>query len=310
MNRIPIDIRHLQTLIALRDGGSVSRAAAWMCLTQGALSHHIKALEEYFDTPLFIRKSSPIIFTPAGKKLLAVADSVVPMLHQASREILQISKGRRGTLRIAVECHTCFDWLMPAMDAFRARWPEVELDLVSGYHDDPLGLLHQQTADLALISCSDRDERGVDFYGLFRYPLVGLVANDHPLASRPFLNAEDFRDQTLVSYPLPENSLDIVSNLLKPAGIKPHRRTAELTVAILMLVAARRGIAVLPRWAVQSYLQRQYVTALPLTEKGLFADIWAATLPTESSKPYISDFIDILRQTTLTALPDITLIGS
>ena len=309
MDRIPIDVRHLQTLVALRDSGSVCRAASWMRLTQGALSHHIKALEDFFGTPLFVRKSSPVAFTPAGKKLLEAADKVIPLLNQTTRDVLKMANGTSGTLRIAVECHTCFDWLMPAVDAFRARWPEVEVDLVSGYHDDPVGLLHQHTADLALVSCSEKDEEGVDFHPLFRYPLVALVANDHRLGQSEYLVAEDFRDETLVTYPVEEEALDIVRSLLRPAGIKPVRRTAELTVAILMLVAARRGIAVLPRWAVQTYLQRQYVTARPITPEGLVSDIWAATLPAESGKPYVVEFISLLRETTAAAIPDVELIG-
>ncbi|PZQ36006.1 MAG: LysR family transcriptional regulator, partial [Pseudomonas putida] len=279
MNRIPIDVRHLQTLTALRDSGSVSKAATWMRLTQGALSHHIKALEDFYGVPLFIRKSSPVIFTPAGKRLLETADKVIPVLHETTRDVLKIAHGTTGTLRIAIECHTCFDWLMPAVDAFRARWPEVEVDLVSGYHADPVGLLHQGEADLAMVSCRE-PEAGVDFHHLFRSRLVALVANDHALATKDYLDADDFRDETLITYPVEESALDILQLLLKPAGISPSRRTTELTVAILMLVATRRGIAVLPRWAVQTYLQRQYITAKPITRDGLFAEIWAATLTT------------------------------
>ncbi|KES20104.1 MULTISPECIES: LysR family transcriptional regulator [Pseudomonas] len=308
MDRIPIDIRHLQTLIALRDSGSVSKAATWMRLTQGALSHHIKALEDFYGVSLFVRKSSPVMFTPAGRRLLEAADQVVPILNQTTRDLLRMTSGVSGTLRIAIECHTCFDWLMPAVDAFRARWPEVEIDLVSGYHADPIGLLHQGRADLALVSCADKDEQGVDFHGLFRYRLVGLVANDHALSQKAHLEAEDFRDETLVTYPVEDDALDVVRLLLRPAGIKPVRRTTELTVAILMLVATGRGIAVLPRWAVQSYLQRQYVTAKPITREGLTSEIWAATLPSESSKPYLTEFISLLKETTAAGIPEVELI--
>ncbi len=304
MNRIPIDVRHLQTLTALRDSGSVSKAATWMRLTQGALSHHIKALEDFYGVPLFIRKSSPVIFTPAGKRLLETADKVIPVLHETTRDVLKIAHGTTGTLRIAIECHTCFDWLMPAVDAFRARWPEVEVDLVSGYHADPVGLLHQGEADLAMVSCRE-PEAGVDFHHLFRSRLVALVANDHALATKDYLDADDFRDETLITYPVEESALDILQLLLKPAGISPSRRTTELTVAILMLVATRRGIAVLPRWAVQTYLQRQYITAKPITRGGLFAEIWAATLTTDSSKPYIVEFIELIKETSAATLTDI-----
>ncbi len=306
MERIPIDVRHLQTLIALRDSGSVSKAASWLRLTQGALSHHIKALEDFYGLPLFVRKSTPVVFTPAGRRLLETADAVVPILHQTTRDLTRLAKGAKGTLRIALECHTCFDWLMPAVDAFRARWPEVEVDLVSGYQSDPVALLHKDRADVALVSCQE-PENGVDFHRLFRYRLMAVVANDHPLAQKKILQAEDFAGETLITYPVPDESLDIMRQLLVPAGITPKRRTTELTVAILMLVATSRGIAVLPRWAIQSYLQRQYVSARPITDAGLTAEVWAAMRASESTKPYLVEFVSLIRETSAATLTDVVL---
>ncbi|CAB3847509.1 HTH-type transcriptional regulator MetR [Achromobacter aegrifaciens] len=306
MERIPIDVRHLQTLIALRDSGSVSKAASWLRLTQGALSHHIKALEDFYGLPLFVRKSTPVVFTPAGRRLLETADAVVPLLHQTTRDLTRLAKGAKGTLRIALECHTCFDWLMPAVDAFRARWPEVEVDLVSGYQADPVALLHKERADVALVSCQE-PENGVDFHHLFKYRLMAVVANDHPLAQKKILQAEDFAGETLITYPVPDESLDIIRQLLAPAGINPKRRTTELTVAILMLVATSRGIAVLPRWAIQSYLQRQYVSARPITDAGLTAEVWAAMRASESTKPYLVEFVSLIRDTSAATLTDVVL---
>ncbi|ANC43507.1 LysR family transcriptional regulator [Pandoraea pnomenusa] len=307
MQRTPIELRHLQTLLALRDTGSVSRAALWLHLTQSALSHQIKALEDFYGLPLFVRKSSPLVFTPAGKRLLALAEEVVPAVDEAGRDLTRLAQGTQGTLRIAVECHTCFDWLMPAMDAFRVRWPEVELDIVSGFHADPIGLLHQDRADLAIISEHEEGE-AVDFHPLFRFQMMALMANDHPLAAKPCLVAEDFRDETLITYPVPDDMLDIVRQVLRPAGIEPTRRTTELTVAILQLVASRRGLAALPLWAVTGYLERRYVSARPITPDGLTAELWAATLPSVTTRPYIGEFVSLMRETSLLTLPEIELL--
>ena len=146
-----LEIRHLRTLQALRDSGSLVRAAQLLNLTQSALSHQIKLLEDRYGTPLFERKSVPPQFSATGARLLQLADAVLPQVETAERDVARLSQGQGGQMRIAVECHTCFDWLMPAMDAFRARWPEVELDIVSGFHADPVGLLHQGRADVAML---------------------------------------------------------------------------------------------------------------------------------------------------------------
>jgi LysR family transcriptional regulator, regulator for metE and metH len=150
-------------------------------------------------------------------------------------------------------------------------------------------------------------EPGIDFHPLFRFRMVALVANDHPLTQKDYVDAEDFRNETLITYPVEDDALDVVRLLLKPQGIAPARRTTELTVAILMLVSTRRGIAVLPRWAVQPYLQRQYVSAKPITSAGPTAQIWAAILPAQTGKAYIAEFIELVKETSAQTLPDIAL---
>ncbi len=307
LQRIRIELRHLLTLLALKETGSLVRAAQMLHLTQSALSHQIKQLETQFGSELFIRKSVPLSFSPAGQRLLTLAEQLIPQVEAAERDLARLVEGTQGSLRIAVECHTCFDWLMPAMDAFRQRWPEIDLDIVSGFHADPVALLHQNRADLAIVSEVDEGE-SVDTHPLFGFQIVGLVANDHPLAARPYLRARDFADDTLITYPVPDDMLDVVRQVLQPAGISPPRRTSELTVAILQLVASRRGMAALPLWAVDPYLKRGYVTALPIGKTGLTGRLYATSLPGLSRKMYLQDFIRIMRETCLRDLPEITLL--
>ena len=308
MNQSILEVRHLRTLVALRDSGSLVRAAQLLNLTQSALSHQIKLLEDRYGQPLFERKSVPPQFTAVGERLLALADVVLPQVEGAERDIARLVLGQGGQMRIAVECHTCFDWLMPAMDAFRTRWPEVELDIVSGFHADPVGLLHQGRADVAIVSEVDTDEAGVDYHALFGFEIRALLANTHPLVAKPHLVAQDFADQTIITYPVPDEMLDLIRQVLEPAGVRPPRRTTELTVAMLQLVASGRGVAALPLWAVQSYLDRGYVTARPIGDKGLRGELHAACLPSLSAKPYLQDFVQVTRETSFVTLKGVELL--
>lgn len=302
-----LELRHLKTLVALREAGNLLRAATLLNVTQSALSHQIKQLEDHHGAPLFERKSVPVRFTPVGERLLKLADTVLPQVEGAERDVVRMAQGVAGQLRIAVECHTCFDWLMPAMDLFRSRWPEVELDIVSGFQADPVGLLYGHRADVAIVSEIDPDET-VDYHPLFRFEIVALVAKDHPLAERDHLDAEDFADDTLITYPVPDDMLDVMREVLKPAGINPPRRTTELTVAMLQLVASRRGIATLPVWAAQNYLNRDYVRAKRITASGLTGRLYAACLPEVSVKPYLTDFVSGTRESSYLELSDIELL--
>ena len=305
----PLELRHLKTLQALREAGNLSRAAQLLNVTQSALSHQLKGLEEHYGAPVFERKSNPVAFTTCGQRLLRMADAVLPLIADAERDVARLVEGAAGTLRIAVECHTCFDWLMPAMDAFRSRWPEVELDIVSGFHADPVGLLHQNRAELAIVSeLADDDEAGVSFLPLFSFEIVAVLPNEHALLRRAWLKARDFADQTLITYPVPDDMLDLVRMVLAPAGISPPRRTTELTVAMLQLIASGRGVAALPLWAVKSYLDRGYVASQRIGKNGLTGRLYAAVPERLRARPYVAEFVRLMRETSLLTLPGVTLL--
>ncbi|MGF6147361.1 HTH-type transcriptional regulator gltR [Kingella potus] len=303
-----IELRHLKTLLALEETGSVSLAAQRIFLTQSALSHQIRTLESYYDTPLFERKSNPLRFTPAGARLVELARDLVPKVAAAERDMAQIIEGEAGELRLAVECHTCFDWLMPAMGEFRPLWPKVELDIVSGFQADPVGLLLSYRADLAIVS-EAVPQAGIAYHPLFSYGMVGICAPDHPLAAKEIWQAEDFADDTLITYPVPDDMLDLLRKVLLPAGINPARRHSELTVAIIQLVASRRGIAALPHWTVMPYLEKGYIAARQITNEGLQSELFAAVRKEDEYNSYLTEFCQIVRDQGFATLPILSVPG-
>jgi LysR family transcriptional regulator for metE and metH len=301
-----LELRHLRTLAALRSSGSLVRAAQLLNLTQSALSHQIRLMEERYGGPLFERKSVPIAFTAVGSRLLKLADDVLPMVEQAERDITRLSQGDQGQLRVALECHTCFDWLMPVMDEFRSRWPEVEIDLVSGFHSDPVELLRRGEADLVIgSSCGPQYQ----VFPLFRYEILVVMSQKHRLAGLRRLEASDFAGETLITYPVPEERIDLMREVLEPAGVRVERRTAELTVAILQLVASRRGVAALPNWAIKNYVDYDYVLARPVGAQGLWSDLYVSVPGALGAKAYVGDFVAVIREQCARTLDGITLLS-
>ncbi|HEX5345360.1 MAG TPA: LysR family transcriptional regulator [Duganella sp.] len=301
-----LEIRHLRTLSALRSAGSLVRAAQLLNLTQSALSHQIKLLEDRYGGPLFERKSVPIGFTATGARLLKLADLLLPEIETAEREVARLMQGDSGQLRVALECHTCFDWLMPVMDEFRKRWPEVEIDLVSGFHSEPAELLRSGEADLVIGS-----PYGPEFatFPLFRFEILTVMAQKHRLAAQRRLHAADFEGETLITYPVPEERIDLIREVLKPAGVHFQRRTAELTVAVLQLVASRRGIAALPNWAIKNYVDYDYVIARPVGEHGLWSDLFVSVPEAQKHRAYVLDFVNVIREQCASALDGIKLLS-
>jgi LysR family transcriptional regulator, regulator for metE and metH len=302
MTSTALELRHLETLLALSECGSLSKAAERLYLTQSALSHQLRALENHYGAALVDKNVRPLRFSATGQRLLGLAKVVLPLVAEAGRDVARLAQGHGGPLRIAVQCHNCFDWLMPAMDAYRSLWPEVELDIISGFVVDPLPLIERGDAEMAVVHDKPAERANLVFSPLFRYESVTLMSPRHPLAAKSWLEAADFAAETLITYPVPDEMLDVMKHCLIPAGINPKRRTAELTVAILQLVASGRGIAALPSWAVGNYIERGYVVSRPIGRSGLHCELHAAISSVGAQSAYILEFIELTRTLSLTTL--------
>lgn len=286
-----LELRHLRTLVALRDTGSLVEAAEQVFLTQSALSHQIKELENRLGTTLFIRKTRPVRFTSAGSRLLRLADEILPVVHDADLEVARLAGGTSGRLFMAIECHSCFDWLLPAINTYRETWPEVELDIASGFHFAPLPALARGDLDL-VITADPVFELDVTYFPLFSYEAQLAVALEHPVARQEWVNPSDLADEVLITYPVDRSRLDVFTSFLDPAGVDPLRvRTAELTTMMIQLVASGRGVTCLPNWALVEYLERSYVAAKSLGEEGVWPTLYAAVRADQSDASFIEAFV-------------------
>ena len=290
-----IEFRHLRTIKAIHDEGGLARAADRLNITQSALSHQVKNLEDQAGVELFLRRSKPLKLSPAGMRLLRAAERILPEVAALEAEFAGLVAGSSGRLHIAIECHACFEWLFPVLEQFRRAWPDVDVDIRPGLAFDALPALQRETVDL-VVSSDPEELPGISFLPLFDYEPVFIAASSHPLAAKEFVTAEDFADETLITYPVPPERLDAFTELLIPAGVTPKAiRQVELTAMILILVASQRGVAVLPDWVVRDVkLQSDYVTR-PLTKTGLTRRLYAAVRSDETDRPFMAHFTRLAR---------------
>ncbi len=291
-----IEFRHLRTIKAIHDCGGLARAADQLNITQSALSHQIKGLEDQAGVELFLRRSKPMKLSAAGLRLLRLAEQILPQVEAMQEEFSSLRDGRTGRMHIAIECHACFEWLFPVLEAFRKSWPDVDVDIRPGLAFDALPALQKEEVDL-VVSSDPEDLPGVEFIELFDYNPVFVAASTHPLAEKPYIEAEDFRGQTLITYPVERTRLDVFSQLLIPARVEPAAiRQVELTAVILLLVASNRGISVLPDWVVREVKYNSDYVTRPLTRDGITRRLYAAVRTEDMEKPFVQELVNLASQ--------------
>ncbi|RVT85500.1 LysR family transcriptional regulator [Rhodobacteraceae bacterium CCMM004] len=290
-----LEFRHLRTIKAIHETGGLARAADKLHITQSALSHQIKGLEEQAGVELFARRSKPLRLSAAGLKLLRLADRILPEIAAVEEEFAGLRQGSAGRLHIAIECHACFEWLFPVLEKFRHAWPDVDVDIRPGLAFGAMPALQREEVDL-VVSSDPESLNGIDFTPLFDYEAVFVAAAQHPLAAKSWIAAEDFRDETLITYPVDRARLDVFSTLLTPAKVEPAAvRQVELTAVILLLVASNRGVAVLPDWVLRDVRYHADYVTRPLTEGGTTRRLYAATRDEETTQPYMAHLLRLAR---------------
>ncbi|HCH01121.1 MAG TPA: LysR family transcriptional regulator [Vibrio sp.] len=290
-----IEIKHLRTLSVLRDTGSLTATATALHLTQSALSHQLKELESRIGGKLFLRKTRPIKFTSEGTIILKVADEVLPKIARAENDIASLKEDVNGRLHMAIECHSCFQWLMPALKEYQIAWPSVTLDFSSGFGFEPLPAL--VAGELDLVITSDIQPRSeVHYEPLFDFEMRLITATNHPLADKEFIEPDDLAALTMLSYPVQKQRLDVVKHFLQPAGVEPAKwKQADNTLMLVQMVSAGLGVAALPNWAISEFSRQGLITSKPLG-KGLWRRLFAATRHAEKDKRYLQAFFSTAKQ--------------
>ncbi|UJB64031.1 LysR family transcriptional regulator [Acidovorax sp. YS12] len=287
---------HLAVVQEVEKQGSLTAAADKLCVTQSALSHSMKKLEQQLGTDIWLREGRSLRLTQAGQYLLAVANRVLPQLDLAEERLRQFAQGERGSLRIGMECHPCYQWLLKVVSPYLAAWPDVDVDVKQKFQFGGIGALLGYEIDV-LVTPDPLHKPGLRFEPVFDYEQVLVVARGHALAQAPYARPGQLAQEVLITYPVATDRLDIYTQFLLPAGITPQRhKTIETTDIMLQMVASGRGVAALPRWLAQEYATRMDVVPVRLGPKGIAKQIHLGMREADLAIDYVQDFISQARK--------------
>lgn len=290
-----IERSHLTIIREVDRQGSLTAASEVLFLSQSALSHTIKKLEQSIGIPIWKRDGRNLRLTQAGSYLLKVANRLLPQLDRAEERLGQYAKGERGVLRIGMECHPCYQWLLKIVAPYLADWPDVDVDVKQKFQFGGIGALFAYDIDL-LVTPDPLYKPGLAFEPVFDYEQVLVVNKVHSLAREKFVIPEQLSDEILITYPVEIDRLDIYNQFLNPAGISPKKhKTIETTDIMLQMVASGRGVAALPRWLVEEYAMNLDLAPVQLGAKGIAKQIFLGVRETDIDIDYLSSFVKIAK---------------
>ena len=292
---------HLAVIREVDRQGSLTAAADVLCLTQSALSHTIKKIEQQLGTPIWKREGRSLRLTQAGQYLLGLANRLLPQLEHAEQRMRQYAEGQRGTLRIGMECHPCYQWLLKVVSPYLTNWPDVDVDVKQKFQFGGIGALFGYDIDI-LVTPDPLHKPGLRFEPVFNYEQVLVVGRQHRLAGQAYIVPKQLSEEILITYPVEIERLDIYNQFLLPAGCTPKKhKVIETTDIMLQMVVSGRGVAALPGWLVAEYAEKIAVTPVRLGRHGIAKQIFLGVRETDADIDYLKAFVELARHSDWTS---------
>ncbi|MCE7913361.1 MAG: LysR family transcriptional regulator [Nitrosomonas sp. PRO4] len=292
-----IEHSHLKIIQALHTNGTLTEAANALCLSQPALSHQIGYLEKKVGVKLWEREGRNLRLTQAGLLLLETANQVLPVLSQTEKTLEAYREGRQGILRIGVECYPCFEWLTGMIGQYMRQMPGIDVDIVQKFQFSGLeGLLNHHIDVLITPDLVRKDN--IEYEILAEYQLVLLVAPDHPLADLQQITPDLLSKETLLTFPVPLERLDILTHFMTPAHLEPAKiKQIESLEIMLQMTALNRGVCILPEWLADIKNKDLNLRKIQIGDQGLFQKLYLAMREADKEVTYIRQFIEVGKKT-------------
>ena len=289
-----LDSRHLRIVAEVARTESVTRAADRLNVTQSAVSHQLRELEDKLGTPIFVRSGRRMLPTSAGRLIAQAAEEVLGAIGRVEAKVEQLARHTAGELRVCTHCYTGYHWLPSLVEGLRRRYPDFSLHIAAEYTLDPIAALLDARLDLAVMN-DDSDDKRLRYRELFDDEHVAVVPPSHRWAQRSFVTPDELAQETLYLYSRSIDHSFIVQKVLRPAGIEPRHVTyLQLTEGIIEMIKAGLGASVLPKWSISHVLASNEVRAVRITKAGVFRKWYAATLSDVEPTPFMEEFLRLL----------------
>jgi LysR family transcriptional regulator for metE and metH len=291
-----MEIRHLRLIKVIADEKGITKSLDKLFLTQSAVSHQLRDIEERIGAKIFYRTKNQWLLTEEGKILYDTAVTVLGLLDTAMEKVNDMREGHAGSIRISTECYTSYHWLPGFLSRMRVLYPKLDVQIVIEATHKPLQKLLSNELDVGITSDPGED-KSIKYIELFTDEVMAVVRADNALSKKKHLQAPDFAKQPLIIHSYPLETVTVHQHFLRQHKVLPQQYIAvALTEAALEMVKAGMGIMTLPTWALKPFVSSPELRLVKIGPKGLIRKHYAAIRHEDAGKKYLLDFIDHLKE--------------
>ena len=265
----PLDSRQLRAFSILARTGSFTTTAQELHLSQSAISHSMKALEQEIGCRLLDRMGKTVVLTQAGEQLLVHAQKILAEMESARAGLGHLGKWGSSRLRIGASTTACQHVLPAVLREFKESFPQCAISIEPGDTPEMIDALRQHRIDLA-VNLEPRREEPLEFRPLFTDELVFITSPLHPWARAGKVVRDEIPRQHYILYGKGSYTFKMVEDYFRQDQVVLQSQLDLGNMeAIKELVKLGLGISILAPWTARKELQEKSLVALPLGKRKL-----------------------------------------
>lgn len=266
---VPLDSRQLRAFAALARTGSFTLAAKELYLSQSAVSHSMKALEEDVGCLLLDRVGKKVFLTQAGEQLLRHSEKILHEMAVARESLLQLGKWGKSRLRLGASSTACQHLIPQALTEFKRRYPDCAVNVLPGDAMQMIDALESNHVDLAL-ALKPQVEANVEFRPLFTDELQFIVSPTHPWAKIGHAPRDQIATQNYILYNPSSYTGRLIDDYFRQerAVLKAIMQLGNME-AIKQMVKLDLGISIAAPWIAREELAEGSLVAISLGRRKL-----------------------------------------
>lgn len=263
-----LKIKHLKMLVELADQSSVAQAAKNLHVTQPAVSKMLAEMEAGLDLELFERAGRGIKPTAFGELMIRYAREILLNLVKANEEILSLTSGTKGHIRIGILAGLATQTILTAVKNMKAHWPNITIAIREGKHAQNIHDLAMGHLDLLIGRVYINPEcEDFEVEIMYEEPLVLVVAKQHPLVHKHNLEWKDLENLPWIMPGEDSPTHQRLLQLLAQHNIKKPKNIIECVARniTIPLLSMPPHIGMLPLSDARQYAQQGVFEILPLS---------------------------------------------
>ncbi|MEO0555591.1 MAG: LysR family transcriptional regulator [Bacteroidota bacterium] len=286
-----MELKYFKLIKSIQEEGNIANSADHLFLTQSALSHQLREMEDRLGFKVFNRGRNKWQLTKEGEELYKIANQLFNTLDEGFNNIKQIKEGAKGSLKVCAECQSFFHGLPAFIQKMGILYPEISIDLSLGATHQTISQLLSKELDMTIVTTEPASEL-LHSTKVFEDEIKLVMHHEYPLADRPFLDASDFSDLHLLINNFPLENVSVFEHFLKPNRIVPAKVSAiPFTEVTLQWINANMGVTCVPPWTLKPFNLSEELVFKRIGKHGLKRSHYLVMREEDRNQEYFVNFV-------------------